>query len=942
MALSWYIWSLLILFTGHISTIGSNNNDHATDSGHFVAIISPHLSFILCSTANEDLLQLININDVLDNELCITSSQFSLSSHQLLLEEDTHQLTLLKINKDKPHTRNSKLIQLQLIDGSHYRYHFKFQNSYLNIAWIGDQPSSSTQPPLMLSTDHKLTFTFIPIAQSPFVDSLNQFKTHTHTATLGALDEMNTFPLIGKRVQLNGKFGVITNHINTSYSIQFDDGDIGHHKNLNFDDIHVQYAIGSAVDAYWPPDRLKLTNLADVLWPAMVVNYSNTSDSYSLRYDDGTTHPNIPSIYIVYPQKLCSDDRNDCPILAKNQQCRLNPSYAMIHCRKSCKVCTANDGNAEEEDRDKDNGLIHFNVAMNHEDGGITYRQDANMNSFDEARALNEIGEKLMLYGNVSVAEQYFLRASWLGNNDAKFNLGHVYAVKDEGREDMAVLYLYFSALGGSLSSNLALGYRHLYGYGVPKSCPVSAKYYQKAGNTLFGSSESPFNPMQQQHIEMIRLHDVNRRDTPITETDEVIRFYHSHADNGDANAQMALGQLYYYGLRGFEQDFGAAIHYFTLAAQQNHGDAYSMLGNIYVDGIVELNIEKNITKAIEYYKKAMSAKSVSGYTGMAFLYLEGIPHKNTTAAFDHFKYAAKRQDLSALFYLGLMYFNGIGVKQKSFNEAFECFMMASRRGHAQSLYYAGYMHLNGLATAKSCKMAVELFKMAAERTVIAKQLSIARSYYLDSDYDTAYYLYSKLAIQGFEVAQSNAGWLLRRNLVSQDLFYSSLDTNKTVGELSRKSAFKYFEWSAQTNADSQRIVGDYYFYNYSLDSNMNRYDEAGMYYEMSAENILGNNAQSMFNLGYMHQYGIGKKKDFSMAKRYYDLSASTDPNGQVACYILLALLYIERFMEEPHYIHYYRAIYDTYAHYTKDLNAENTALFILIIILIIVLWIRR
>lgn len=835
------------------------------------------------------------------------------------------------------------------------------------------------------------------------------------------------FPKIGKRVKIDGRFGVITNHIiaNNSYQIQFNDGDIGYYNNINFSRIHVEYPVGCKVDAYWPPDRLKLTNLADVLWPAIVTNYSNSSDSYTLKYDDGSIHPNIPSIYIKYPQMKCKDDRNDCPVLAKNQQCRLNPSFTMIHCRKSCRVCMETidedydeHGQHSQSDNTEDNinQFEYFSVDidgnMNEEDGdylsyledvSLSYQLDARLNSFDEARSLNEIGEKLMLYGNISMAEQYFLRSSFLGNNDAKFNLGHIYTVSDLGTDDMGVLYLYFSALGGSLQSNLALGYRHLYGYGVPKSCSVSAQYYQKAANTLFGSqSLSPFNPMEQQNIEMIRLHDVNRRDLPMKETDEVIRFYHSHADNGDANAQMALGQLYYYGLRGFTQNFKLAINYFNLAAGQNHGDAYSMLGNIYVDGIDELNIKKNITKAIEYYNKAIKAKSIAGYTGMAFLELEGIPdkndptvlRKNATAAFAHFKYAAKRQDLSAIFYLGLMYFNGIGVKQKSFNEAFECFMSASRRGHAQSLYYAGYMHLNGLVTAKSCKMAVELFKMAAERTVIAKDLGVARSYYLDANYNKAYYLYSKLAIMGFEIAQSNVGWLLKRNLVSRNLLYqkdinSDLNINKTLKTLSRKSAFKYFEWSAtQNNADSQRIVGDYYYYDYLgmdndttmdedksnkgeikkeeedghvLVTSLDRFEEAGNYYEQSAENTLGANAQSMFNLGYMHQYGIGRKKDFEMAKRYYDLSIQNDPNGNVACYIYLALLYAQRFYFDfqngnelklfgysfnafnSYNLNYYKLLLiDNYKYYTQDLTLENVALIILIIILMIVLWIRR
>ena len=465
--------------------------------------------------------------------------------------------------------------------------------------------------------------------------------------------------------------------------------------------------------------------------------------------------------------------------------------------------------------------------------------------------------------------------------------------------------------------------------------------------------------------------------------------------ENGDASSQIALGQLYYYGLRGFEQNFETAIKYFQQAAKQDHADAYAMLGNIYLDGIEELGIPKDLIKAIKYYEKAIEGNSVSGHTGMGFLELEGIPNeaggfkKNATAALEHFRFAAKKHDLSAVFYLGLMNFNGIGMKKPSYHDAFECFMSAARNGHAQSLYYAGYMHLNGFVTAKSCKMAVELFKMAAERSVIAKQLSQARGYYLDGEYDRAYYLYSKLAVQGFEIAQSNVGWLLKRNLVSREMLIQygggSDLSNITTQELARKAAFRYFEWSAnQNNADSQRIVGDYYYYDYlnQFESKeegdlaeqdlveqdlrkerehkkvvLDRYAEAGNYYEMSAENTLGGNAQSMFNLGYMHQYGIGKQKDFSMAKRYYDLSKQNGPAGTMACYIFLAALYYEHFVEEftfsmrfgfPQWmggatVQYYAAtMYNQVYEYAKDWTVENIALTLMFVALIIVLAMRQ
>merc|ERR1712032_1522707 len=101
---------------------------------------------------------------------------------------------------------------------------------------------------------------------------------------------------------------------------------------------------------------------------------------------------------------------------------------------------------------------------------------------------------------------------------------------------------------------------------------------------------------------------------------------------------------------------------------------------------------------------------------------------------------------------------------------------------------------------------------------------------------------------------------------------------------------------------------------------------------------MLGQNAQSMFNLAYMHQHGIGRKKDFALAKKYYDLSKQHDPNGQTACLIGLFTLYLNHFsFKLPNVKQYAIIIFDL-----DGLSFENAILCVLILILIIVLWIRN
>lgn len=48
-------------------------------------------------------------------------------------------------------------------------------------------------------------------------------------------------------------------------------------------------------------------------------------------------------------------------------------------------------------------------------------------------------------------------------------------------------------------------------------------------------------------------------------------------------------------------------------------------------------------------------------------------------------------------------------------------------------------------------------------------------------------------------------------------------------------------------------------------------------------------NAQAMFNLGYMHELGLGMKKDWHLAKRFYDLASETSVDAKVP--VALALL---------------------------------------------------
>lgn len=69
-------------------------------------------------------------------------------------------------------------------------------------------------------------------------------------------------------------------------------------------------------------------------------------------------------------------------------------------------------------------------------------------------------------------------------------------------------------------------------------------------------------------------------------------------------------------------------------------------------------------------------------------------------------------------------------------------------------------------------------------------------------------------------------------------------------------------------------------------------YDRAAEAY-MHAKSQL--NAQAMFNLGYMHEHGLGLPFDLHLAKRYYDQALELDPAAKLPVKLALASLWLRK-----------------------------------------------
>ncbi|CAG5928192.1 unnamed protein product [Menidia menidia] len=484
-----------------------------------------------------------------------------------------------------------------------------------------------------------------------------------------------------------------------------------------------------------------------------------------------------------------------------------------------------------------------------------------------------------MLFGdyisqNVTKAKEMFEKLAVEGSPKAQMALGFLYAagLGVNSSQAKALVYYTFGALGGNLVAHMILGYRYWGGVGVPQSCESALTHYRLVANhvasdvSLTGGSA----------VQRIRLLDEveNPGSTSGMLEEDLIQYYQFLAEKGDVQAQVGLGQLHLHGGRGVEQNHQRAYDYFTQAANAGNTHAMAFLGKMYSEGSDYL--PQNNETALQYFKKASDLGNPVGQSGlgMAYLYGRGVP-VNYELALKYFQKAAEQGWVDGQLQLGTMYYNGIGVK-RDYKQALKFFNLASQAGHILAFYNLAQMHATGTGVMRSCHTAVELFKNVCERGRWSERLMTAYSSFKEGDTDAALVQYLLLAEQGYEVAQSNVAFILDQK--GAKIF--------SENETYPRALLHWTRAAAQGYTVARIKLGDYHFYGYGTDVD---YETAVIHYRLASEQQ--NGAQAMFNLGYMHEKGLGIKQDIHLAKRFYDMAAEASPDAQVPVFLALCKL---------------------------------------------------
>lgn len=529
---------------------------------------------------------------------------------------------------------------------------------------------------------------------------------------------------------------------------------------------------------------------------------------------------------------------------------------------------------------------------------------------------------------NLTEAVRQYTLAADLGDTDAQYALGVLFSNLFEGdpkdlkrSEALGVLYLYAASVSGHPGALMAMGYRHAQGYGVPRACNTAALNYIEVARKV----AEVYSAGMPQAVELVRL-GVDGKDRKVMSSSEVNLFVEI-ASSGNADVAAAVGKRYLLGIDGFRQNYKKAASNLQMAADKNHAAAMALLGYMYCLG---LGVQKSLDVAYSYFVASSVQKDALGHNGLGYIYFHGtsVQTRDLKLAFKHFNESAFIGSADGMFNLASLYLTGTGVEQ-SFQRATLWYTQALDRGHTPAAYTLAVMHLNGVGTVRNCKIAVDLLKRVCERgSWVSQKLQDAYDE-RDGRPDHAAWLFLRLAEAGHEVAQMNFAYLLDSGssslLLPADSAGAELtEESRAIGKI---HAQRHYEMSAeQGNALSELRLGDYTYYGWGvrepdgpeeledleaeeallleedLESHVVRQEadpelSIAHYKRTAAMRITGEwmqpfVARASFNLGYMHQFGIGVIPDMSVARRHYHRCLEVDPGGvQAPVSVMLVFL---------------------------------------------------
>ncbi|PNY25012.1 Protein sel-1 [Tolypocladium capitatum] len=537
--------------------------------------------------------------------------------------------------------------------------------------------------------------------------------------------------------------------------------------------------------------------------------------------------------------------------------------------------------------------------------------QAARQNNSDALYMLAEFN----FFGNYShprnlhtAFNHYQQLASNYGNTTAQYMLGlyHSTGIADVVPRDQAkaLLYYTFAAIRGDTRAEMATAFRHHGGIGASKNCETAARYYKRVADKamswyrsgppggmswiyqgwritdddggIYGEGAS----VSSSGINAIKTSPHSDAHASIN---DVIEYLDLVSKKGDSKASFNLGRIYYEGQRGLGRDYDLARKYFFLVAsrywkkdnriaesytkeiEKMAGKAAGYIGRMYLRGE---GVVQNFPRAKVWFDRGITLADAQSQYGRGLMLLNGYgSEENLQLAMDLFTASANQDYAPAQVQMGRLYLDQGGADDvRIANNHFE---LAARHGNIEAHYYLAEMVHHGVGREKHCGLALTYYKNVAEKAEpLVSSWADANEAFEAGDHELAFLEYLMAAEQGYEKAQTNVAYMLdtaRSNVPMSEWFQKPRDE----ANLLENPALALIYWtrsSRQSNIDSTVKMGDYYFYGIGTERDVGK---AVQCYTGASD--YSQSAQALFNLGWMHENGIGLTQDFHLAKRYYD-----------------------------------------------------------------------
>ncbi|OTB05698.1 hypothetical protein M426DRAFT_319687 [Hypoxylon sp. CI-4A] len=556
-------------------------------------------------------------------------------------------------------------------------------------------------------------------------------------------------------------------------------------------------------------------------------------------------------------------------------------------------------------------------------------QQSAEQNNTDAIYLLGDLN----FFGNFShprnfkTAFDHYYRLASYGNSSAQYMVGLMYAtgLGDAVERDQAkaLLYYTFAADAGHTKSEMTVAARHLSGIGAPKSCETASKYYKRvADKAMVWFRSGPPGGMTIVP-EAHRLSDdvggvygegasvvssgINAlKASPNSDAyaaiDDVIEYLDLMSQKGDFKASFNLGRLYYEGQRGLERNVDLARRYFAAVTnmywrskdgrvvdqpkpqlEKYASKAAGYIGRMWLRGE---GVKQDFRVARGWFERGIKHGDAQSQWGLGIMNLHGLGvQKNVSKATELFKASADQDFNLAHVALGVLHLDqGTPDDLKIANSYFEA---AARWANIEAQYYLAEMIHHGVGRDKTCGMALAYYKNVAEKAEpLVSSWTEANQAYEEGDHELAFLDYLMAAEQGYEKAQNNVAFMLDPTQSRLPL-PSWIKRQPQRSSLLQNSALALIYWTRsaiQSNIDSLVKMGDYYLNGIGSELAL---DKAAQCYTGASEYF--QSAQALYNLGWMHENGVGLTQDFHLAKRYYDQALETNEEAYLP--VTLSLL---------------------------------------------------